>query len=54
MAEQKTWEAKQVELGLCPDKKCYLNGGRLFKLGVTIGAAQLKGCVKCRRVYWSE
>jgi uncharacterized protein with PIN domain len=51
MAEELSRDAREVELDRCPAKGC---GGKLFRLGVTLGATKLKGCQKCRRVYWSE
>lgn len=44
---KETKDGKKIARDKCPN--C---GGTLEYLGATIGATQLKGCLKCRRVFW--
>lgn len=37
-------------MSLCPKKEC--KNALLLILGATIGATQLRGCPKCRQVYF--
>lgn len=49
LEEKPSKAAQKVANDVCP--KC---GEHLYYLGATIGATKLKGCRKCRGVFWNE
>lgn len=43
---------KKIGEQVVEQKWCQLCGGKLVRLGATIGGTQLYGCSDCHAVYW--